>query len=138
MSGAPAVSARDVWFAYDRKPVLEDVSFQVAQASFTALIGPNGAGKNTLLRILLGLHRPGRGEVSIFGSRPAEERAHPIGYVPQRVRLPAAFPLSVAEVTLMGSVRSARSLPPAGRSRSQASHGRAAAGGHGRPGAPPL
>jgi ABC-type Mn2+/Zn2+ transport system ATPase subunit len=95
------VLVRDVWFGYGREPVLEGVTFTVAPGSFTALIGPNGAGKSTLLRILLGLLRPTRGRVEIFGA-PAGDRGRPIGYVPQRVRLPAGFPLTVAEVVLMG------------------------------------
>ncbi|HCR04038.1 MAG TPA: hypothetical protein DIU18_02480, partial [Gemmatimonadetes bacterium] len=61
----------------------------------------NGAGKSTLLRVLLGLLRPGSGVVQVFGGPPGD-RSRPIGYVPQRVRLPAGFPLSVAEVVLMG------------------------------------
>lgn len=92
---------RDVWFAYGREPVLRGVSFGVRLGSFTALIGPNGAGKSTLLRILLGLLRPDRGVVEIFGGPPGDP-SRPIGYVSQRVRLPAGFPLSVTEVVLMG------------------------------------
>jgi ABC-type Mn2+/Zn2+ transport system ATPase subunit len=97
-----AVACRDVWFAYGHDaPALEGASFSVASGSFTALIGPNGAGKSTLLRILLGLLRPARGSVEIFGGPPGD-RARPIGYVPQRVKLPAGFPLTVSEVALMG------------------------------------
>jgi ABC-type Mn2+/Zn2+ transport system ATPase subunit len=105
----PAVACREVWFAYDHEePALQGVSFTVAPGSFTALIGPNGAGKSTLLRILLGLLEPERGSVEIFGEPAGGRRtdaaggARPIGYVPQRVKLPAGFPLTVAEVTLMG------------------------------------
>ncbi|MSR35421.1 MAG: metal ABC transporter ATP-binding protein [Gemmatimonadetes bacterium] len=101
MTTAPAVRVRDVWFAYDREPALEGATFTVAPGSFTALIGPNGAGKSTLLRVLLGLLRPDLGDVEIFGA-PAGDRARPIGYVPQRIKLPAGFPLTVSEVALMG------------------------------------
>ena len=96
-----AIAVRDVWFAYDREPVLRGASFEIEPGSFTALIGPNGAGKSTLLRILLGLLAPERGQVEVFGARPGD-RSHPIGYVSQRVRLPATFPISVFEVALMG------------------------------------
>ncbi|HVQ24967.1 MAG TPA: metal ABC transporter ATP-binding protein, partial [Planctomycetota bacterium] len=90
------------WFSYDHDaPALEGASFAVAPGSFAALIGPNGAGKSTLLRLLLGLLRPARGTLEIFGAPPGG-RAAPIGYVPQRVKLPAGFPLTVAEVALMG------------------------------------
>jgi ABC-type Mn2+/Zn2+ transport system ATPase subunit len=96
-----AVSFRQVGFAYNGTPALQDVSLEVPRGSFTALIGPNGAGKSTLLRLLLGLLHPQRGEVTVLGKRPGS-RGLPIGYVPQRIHLPSGFPLSVHEVVLMG------------------------------------
>lgn len=104
-----AVRVRDVWFGYERQPVLRGIGFEVAPGSFTALVGPNGAGKSTLLRILLGLLTPERGQVEVFGAA-AGDRRRPIGYVAQRVRLPAGFPISVAEVALLG--RYGRLAPP--------------------------
>ena len=101
MTAPPAVLVRDLVFSYDREAVLKGATFTVQAGSFVALIGPNGAGKSTLLRVLLGLLRPGGGVVQVFGGPPGD-RSRPIGYVPQRVRLPAGFPLSVAEVVLMG------------------------------------
>jgi zinc transport system ATP-binding protein len=98
---AAAVIFDQVSFAYNGSPALDDVSLEVPRGSFTALIGPNGAGKSTLLRLLLGLLRPLRGEVRVLGERPGS-RGLPIGYVPQRIRLPSGFPLSVHEVVLMG------------------------------------
>jgi ABC-type Mn2+/Zn2+ transport system ATPase subunit len=95
------VSLAGVSFSYNGNPALVDVSFEVPRGSFTALIGPNGAGKSTVLRLLLGLLRPDRGEVSVLGGRPGKAGLS-IGYVPQRIRLPSGFPLSVAEVVLMG------------------------------------
>jgi zinc/manganese transport system ATP-binding protein len=55
----------------------------VKAGEFVALIGPNGAGKTTLFRMLLGLHYPSAGGLSVLGSPP--RRGNPrIGYVPQR------------------------------------------------------
>ena len=101
MTVPPAVLVRDLVFAYQRESVLRGATFTVPAGCFAALIGPNGVGKSTLLRLLLGLLRPGSGVVQVFGGPPGD-RSHPIGYVPQRVRLPAGFPLSVDEVVLMG------------------------------------
>jgi ABC-type Mn2+/Zn2+ transport system ATPase subunit len=96
-----AVVLEEVTFSYDGRPALVDVSLNVPLSSFTALIGPNGAGKSTVLKLLLGLHKPDKGRVEVLG-RPPGQVAQPIGYVPQRIRLPTGFPLSVHEVVLMG------------------------------------
>jgi len=97
----PAIVFEAVSHSYGRGDVLEDVSFTVDEGTFTALIGPNGAGKSTLLRLLLGLHRPRTGRIRAFGERPGT-RGLRIGYVPQKTGVPENFPLSVAEVVLMG------------------------------------
>ena len=98
---APAVRVEALWAGYDGRSALEDVSFVVPRGSFAALIGPNGAGKSTLLRVLLGLLTPSEGRVEVFGAPPGES-AEGIGYVPQRVVIPRGFPISVADIVLMG------------------------------------
>ncbi len=97
----PAIQVEDLWFSYGRRKVLEGVSFEVTPGAFVALIGPNGAGKSTILRLLLGVLRPQRGRITILG-RPPGQQGQPIGYVPQGIRLPKGFPLSVRDVVLMG------------------------------------
>jgi zinc/manganese transport system ATP-binding protein len=63
--------------------VWHDATFEVEKGEFVAVIGPNGAGKTTLFRLLLGLQRPLRGSLEVFGAPP--RRGSPrIGYVPQR------------------------------------------------------
>ncbi len=92
---------KDVWYSYGAQRVLEGVSLEVPAGSFAALIGPNGAGKSTLLRLVLGILKPQRGTVSVFG-RPPGKHGQPIGYVPQGINLPRGFPLSVEDVVIMG------------------------------------
>jgi len=92
---------KDVWYSYGARRVLEGVSLEVPAGSFAALIGPNGAGKSTLLRLVLGILKPQRGTVSLFG-KPPGKHGQPIGYVPQGIILPRGFPLSVEDVVLMG------------------------------------
>ena len=58
---------------YQKRNVLQDVSFALESGTATALVGPNGAGKTTLIRILAGLVIPDEGEVSLFGSRTEKE-----------------------------------------------------------------
>ncbi|MCI4342024.1 MAG: ATP-binding cassette domain-containing protein [Thermoplasmata archaeon] len=47
----------------DRRPVLEQVSFEVPAGSTTVVLGPNGSGKTTLLRCIAGFERPRAGHV---------------------------------------------------------------------------
>lgn len=56
----------NVFTAYDRADVLEDVSLTVQKGSITCLLGSNGSGKSTLIRSILGLTPPRRGRI-LFG-----------------------------------------------------------------------
>lgn len=68
-----AVSAEGVWKFFGDYPALRDISFHVEPGMCLALLGRNGAGKTTLLRILAGLSKATRGQVSIFG-KPVREQ----------------------------------------------------------------
>jgi ABC-2 type transport system ATP-binding protein len=46
---------------------VDDVSLRVPRGSIYAFLGPNGAGKTTTIRLLLGLARPDRGDIRVFG-----------------------------------------------------------------------
>lgn len=52
---------------YHEKPVVRQVSLEIAEGQFTAFIGPNGAGKSTLLGIISRLINPDSGQVSLDG-----------------------------------------------------------------------
>lgn len=54
-------------FEYPGLRALDDVSFNIAAGSITALVGPNGAGKTTLLRCMAALDRPVSGAITIAG-----------------------------------------------------------------------
>jgi branched-chain amino acid transport system ATP-binding protein len=58
----------NLFTAYDRADVLEDVSLTVEKGSITCLLGSNGSGKTTLIRSILGL-TPARGGRVLFGGR---------------------------------------------------------------------
>lgn len=96
-----AITAEDLAFAYDGNLVLEGVAFDIAVGEFITIVGPNGGGKTTLVKLILGLLRPKRGQVRIFGKSPGEVRSR-IGYMPQHARLDPLFPASVLDVALMG------------------------------------
>ncbi|GGC81117.1 thiol reductant ABC exporter subunit CydC [Thalassobacillus devorans] len=55
-------------FPGERKPAIEEVSFQLPAGSKTAIVGPSGSGKSTLLQLLLGIFGTDNGEVYIEDS----------------------------------------------------------------------
>jgi len=97
----PVIEVRDLSFSYDDMRVLEDVNFTISRLDFTGIVGPNGGGKTTLLKLLLGLLRPDRGSVRVFGLPPAQAAAR-VGYVPQSLQYDPRLPVTVADVVLMG------------------------------------
>ncbi|HTY20988.1 MAG TPA: ATP-binding cassette domain-containing protein, partial [Geobacteraceae bacterium] len=48
-------------------PVLEDISFEIAQGDFLALMGPSGSGKSTLLNLIAGIDKADMGTVRVAG-----------------------------------------------------------------------
>lgn len=81
--------------------VLSGADLTVDRGELVGLIGPNGAGKTTLLRTVLGVLAPTTGRVLVDGSVAKPGRT-PIGYVPQRHDFAWEFPISVANVVMMG------------------------------------
>jgi energy-coupling factor transport system ATP-binding protein len=81
------VDVRDVWFSYNGHEALTGLTLSIAQGEFVALMGRNGSGKTTLLKQIVGLLRPDRGRVELWGEdtreKDVEELARSIGYVPQ-------------------------------------------------------
>ncbi|MBI3076153.1 MAG: ABC transporter ATP-binding protein [Deltaproteobacteria bacterium] len=61
------LEVRDLEVSYEGVPAVHGASFQVEAGEIVALLGANGAGKTTILRALVGLVRPTRGEVLLFG-----------------------------------------------------------------------
>lgn len=97
----PVVRLKDVSFSYHGVSVLEDVDLTVTEGDFVSIVGPNGGGKTTLLKIILGLVRPSRGTVRVFGRSPVRARTR-IGYMAQQSTFDFLFPVSVLDVVLMG------------------------------------
>ena len=64
------VSAQELWFKYeqDAPDVVKGLSLQLHKGEFLALLGGNGTGKTTSMKLLAGLKKAYRGELSITGS----------------------------------------------------------------------
>lgn len=115
-AGKPIVELREVSVGYQGSSVLNDVSLTIWPGQFVGLVGPSGSGKTSLLRAMLGSVEVYRGEVVVDGQRVSGRSRAPVGYVPQLETVDWNFPVTVAEVVLMG--RTMQSGPwPWGRRR---------------------
>ncbi len=88
---------------YGKREILQNISLSFAEQEIVCLLGANGCGKTTLLKTILGLLAPKKGQIlfqqSPFMQRSKKERAQLIGYVPQAQHI---FSFSVLDVVLMG------------------------------------
>jgi ATP-binding cassette subfamily C protein len=89
-----ALRFQNVWFRYPgdkSKYALENATFDIPAQKITAIMGPSGAGKSTLADLLLGLLKPGKGEIQVDDMEITADRLvgwrHSIGYVPQETFL---------------------------------------------------
>ena len=103
------ITLRNLWAGYGKTPILEDINLVVRELDFIGLIGPNGGGKTTLLKVLLGLILPDRGEVKIMERSVFQGRRY-IGYVPQLLEFDRDFPVRVEDVVRMGRLGKRRLL----------------------------
>ncbi len=100
------ISVRGVFFGYTNKTVLRDINLDIAHGEIVTLLGPNGCGKSTLIKLMLGLHHPGKGNIYLEGTDisriDSKTIARTIAYVPQIHR--SSFPYAVIDIVLMGRI----------------------------------
>ena len=101
-SEQPIVQAVQLYVRYDGRQALEDISFSMFKAERVAVIGPNGAGKSTLFKVIAGVISPTSGELTIAGERVSGHIC--VAYLPQRSHVDWNFPVSVADVVMMGRI----------------------------------
>ena len=83
----------------------DDISFEIGEGQMHALLGENGAGKSTLVKMIYGLVRPDKGQMSLRGApfapaQPSEARRNGVAMVFQHFSLFDA--LDVAENVALG------------------------------------
>jgi zinc transport system ATP-binding protein len=98
------IELKDISFSYGDDVVLDRITLNIHKGDYLGIIGPNGGGKTTLLKIMLGLLKPSKGTVKLFGQDIHEFKDYyKIGYVPQKVaKFDENYPATVLEVVSMG------------------------------------
>ncbi|MGH1344085.1 MAG: peptidase domain-containing ABC transporter [Nannocystales bacterium] len=102
IDSAGAIEFRNVDFAYNEaRPILRDFNLRIGPGETVAIVGPTGSGKSTVAKLLLAMHSPTRGEVTVDGvslhdADRLEYRAK-LGVVPQEIQLlSASFRANIA------------------------------------------
>ena len=86
------LTASNLAKSYKRRPVVRDVSIEIASGEVIGLLGPNGAGKTTCFYMIVGLVDSDAGKITLadedLSSAPMHERARKgIGYLPQEASI---------------------------------------------------
>lgn len=103
-TGMSLISARNVTIRFGQTVVLHDITLDIAAGEIVTVVGPNGSGKSTLLRTLLGIQKPGTGQIT----RKAGLR---LGYVPQRMHIDRTLPMTARRfLSLPRAVSEARAI----------------------------
>lgn len=101
-SQAPLVIyIKDLTFSYSsREKLIEGLNVNIAKGQIYGLLGPSGCGKSTVLKLILGLVRPKKGKVCVYGQSPLTPGCPVpgpgVGYMPQDLTLMAN--MTVADV----------------------------------------
>jgi zinc transport system ATP-binding protein len=95
------LSLNNVYAGYEESTILYDVDLNVYEDDFLGIIGPNGGGKTTLLKVILGLLNPQKGNV-IWNGKKGKRNGVKIGYLPQIKNFDSFFPIKVIDTVLSG------------------------------------
>ncbi len=89
-SSGTVIVGDDVRKSWGKTAVHDGLTFRV-EPGITALLGANGSGKTTLLGMILGLHKPDSGSLTVFGLDPStagHQIRGAVGYSPEHHTLP--------------------------------------------------
>lgn len=107
--GEEILSIKNLGFAYDEKPVLQDINLSVRRGEMMAIVGKNGAGKTTLSSLICGFYEPSCGQIFLNGedisALSIKERGEHIGLVMQNPNQMISKPMIYDEVALGLTVR---------------------------------
>lgn len=94
------IEVQNLSFGYGTKPILNNINLKVNAGDFLGLIGPNGSAKTTFIKLTLGIIKPWRGQIRLFGQDiTVFKRWDKIGYLAQRAAsVNIGFPATVEEI----------------------------------------
>jgi manganese transport system ATP-binding protein len=99
----PSIQVENVTVTYSGKVALHGANLQLAPGSICGLVGMNGSGKSTLFKAIMGFVKPKTGRVLIHGLPMAKvQKDNLVSYIPQSEDVDWNFPVSVADVVMMG------------------------------------
>ncbi|MEA2077311.1 MAG: ATP-binding cassette domain-containing protein [Candidatus Marinimicrobia bacterium] len=94
------MEVKNLHFSFDeRQEILTDISLPLFEQDYLVIMGPNGGGKTTLLKCMLGLLKPGSGEIIYHQIKRSE-----FGYVPQFTTFDKSMPLRVYDFIETGLI----------------------------------
>ena len=95
---------KEICLSYNHHPVVQNLSFQLAEGEMVGLLGPNGCGKTSVIKAMSRALSLRAGNIRLYGKElnivSRSDLARQIGVVPQNPSLPDTF--SVMEVVLLG------------------------------------
>ena len=99
------IELKNINFSYQEKLVLSDISLTINKGEKIGIVGESGTGKSTLIDLIIGIHQPNQGEISVDGitlnNTNLQNWRSQIGYIPQQVYL---FDGSIAENVCFGKM----------------------------------
>ena len=85
----PLLDVKNISISFEKRKILDNISFKISPGEILGLLGPNGAGKSTIFNLITGILKPDFGKI-YFGSKDgtnfpiySRTREFKIGYVPQ-------------------------------------------------------
>ena len=101
------IECKNMSIGYANKTILRNLNFEINQGEYIFILGDNGVGKTTLLKTLLGLIPPLKGDIIYDQSI----KQTSIGYIPQKSKIQQEFPASVYEIVISGCVNNLKWKP---------------------------
>ncbi len=118
MTGPDDVAIRlsQVTKSFGKRIAVSDLDLDIPRGIVCGLLGPNGSGKTTTIRMIMGILRPDRGTVSLFGADPDVTRRTKVGYLPEERGVYKKMKC-LEFVTFLGEIRGLRRAEGARRGK---------------------